>query len=273
MHANARRRGSVARVCSRRGKRVARSRAQRHGIARRDLGRDEETALREGASWSLLVTDLATGKTVYALDPDRLAFSGSVRKLFSVGVALNQLGAGHRFTTPGYRSGSVDANGALRGNLVLVGAGDLTLGGRLLPSGNVAITTFDHNDANNLGTAILTPQDPLRGLNDLARQVRAAGIRSVMGNVVIDDRLFQTYRVPNGNFFITPLLVNENMVDVTASPAQQGAPARVDWRPKTPAFSVTSTLTTSASGSEPDVTLLWIRDSPIATGRRRASAR
>jgi PBP4 family serine-type D-alanyl-D-alanine carboxypeptidase len=207
------------------------------------------------ASWSLLVTDLASGKTVYALDPDRLAFSGSVRKLFSVGVALNKLGADHRFTTPVYRTGSVDASGALHGNLVLVGAGDLTLGGRLLPNGNVAITTFDHNDANNLGTAILTPQDPLHGLNDLARQVRAAGVRSVAGDVVIDDRLFQTYRVPNGNLFITPVLVNENMVDVTASPAQEGAPARVDWRPKTPAFSVTSTLATSASGSEPDVTL------------------
>ena len=177
------------------------------------------------ASWSLLVTDLATGKTVYALDPDRLAFSGSVRKLFSVGVALNQLGAGHRFTTPVYRSGSVDANGALRGNLVLVGAGDLTLGGRLLPSGNVAITTFDHNDANNLGTATSPRRtrctaSTISRAGPRGRDSQRHGQRRNRRPPVPD------VRVPNGNLFITPLLVNENMVDVTASPAQQGAPAR-----------------------------------------------
>ena len=40
--------------------------------------------------------------------PDRLAFTGSVRKLFSVGVALNRLGPSHRFLTPVYRTGAVD---------------------------------------------------------------------------------------------------------------------------------------------------------------------
>jgi D-alanyl-D-alanine carboxypeptidase len=127
------------------------------------------------SKWSLLVTDLKTGTTVYALDPDRMAFTGSVRKLFSVGVALNELGASHRFHTPVYRRGSIGAGGVLRGDLILVGGGDLTLGGRLGSNGGVAFTNFDHNDANNLGTAALTPQDPLRGLNALAREVRAVG--------------------------------------------------------------------------------------------------
>ncbi|PZR56942.1 MAG: peptidase S13 [Candidatus Eremiobacter antarcticus] len=206
------------------------------------------------AFWNLLVTDLTTGKPVYALAPDRLAFTGSVRKLFSVGLALNALGANYRFTTPVYRRGSLDVRGSLAGDLTLVAAGDLTLGGRREINGRIAFTNFDHNDANNLNTAILTPQDPLRGLDELARQVRASGIRSV-NDVVIDNRLFEKYRVPNGNLLITPILVNENMVDVTATPTQAGKVAHLDWRPKTAAFAVRNALTTAARGQPADISL------------------
>jgi PBP4 family serine-type D-alanyl-D-alanine carboxypeptidase len=207
------------------------------------------------ASWSLLVTDLHTGETIYALDPNRLAFTGSVRKLFSVGVSMNRLGAGYRVRTPVYRRGPLGSAGVLHGDLILVGAGDLTFGGRLTAQGAVAYTNFDHNDANNLGTAILTPEDPLRGLNDLARQVRASGIRKVTGDVVVDDRLFEPYRVPNGNLLITPILVNENMVDVTVTPTQPGHAARVDYRPKTAAFRVGGAVMTTSAGKPADVTL------------------
>ncbi|HKE36746.1 MAG TPA: D-alanyl-D-alanine carboxypeptidase/D-alanyl-D-alanine-endopeptidase [Candidatus Baltobacteraceae bacterium] len=207
------------------------------------------------ASWYMLVTDLATGRIVYQMTPDRLAFTGSVRKLFSVGLAMNALGSSHRIVTPVYRQGRVDARGVLRGNLILVAAGDLTFGGRLLPDGSVAFTDFDHNDANNLGTAILTPQDPLHGLDNLARQVRASGIRSVSGDVVVDDRLFDSYRVPNGNLLIAPIMVNENMVDVWVTPAHAGEAAHVDWRPKTAAFSVRANVKTVAGGAQAGIEL------------------
>jgi PBP4 family serine-type D-alanyl-D-alanine carboxypeptidase len=207
------------------------------------------------ATWSLLVADAATGETLYALRPDELAFTGSVRKLFSVGLALQRLGPGHRFTTPVFRRGDVDAQGVLRGDLVLVAAGDLTLGGRLNADGTVAVTDFDHNDANNLGTATLTPQDPLHGLETLARQVAASGIRTVAGEVVVDDRLFEPFRVPNQHLLITPVMVNENMVDVTVTPTWPGRAATVDWRPQTGAFAVTSTVRTAAPGTADTVRL------------------
>lgn len=205
------------------------------------------------AKWNLLVTDLKTGQTIYQLDPDRMAFTGSVRKLYSVGLALNALGAAHRFTTPVYKRGSVNG-GVLQGDLVLVAAGDLTFGGRS-NGDTVTFTDFDHNDANNLGTAMLTPQNPLRGLDALARQVRASGIRSVQGNVLVDDRLFQPYRVPNGNLLITPIILNENMVDVWLKPTLKGESATFDYRPKTPGFYVRSSVATVAAGKPDDVAL------------------
>jgi PBP4 family serine-type D-alanyl-D-alanine carboxypeptidase len=207
------------------------------------------------STWSLFVADVATGETLYELHPDQMALTGSVRKLFSVGLALEQLGADHRFTTPVYRRGSVDAQGALMGDLVLVAAGDLTLGGRVNADGTIAFTDFDHNDANNLGTAILAPQDPLHGLDDLAQQVRASGIRTVTGDVIVDDRLFESFRVPNQNLLITPIVVNENMVDVTVAPTQLGQDASVDWRPRTAAFSVTGMVATTAAGTPDTVSL------------------
>ena len=185
------------------------------------------------ATWNLLVTDVATNEALYALDPEHLAFTGSVRKLFSVGAALSALGPNHRFVTPVYRRGAIDQDGTLRGDLVLVASGYLTFGGRLQQHDAIAFTDFDHNDANNLGTAVLTPQDPLNGLNELARQVRATGLRSVRGDVIIDDRLFDSYRVPNGNLLVTPMLVNENMIDVWGTPAVPGKAMRSGWRPKT----------------------------------------
>ena len=103
----------------------------------------------------------------------------------------------------------------LEGDLVLVASGDLTLAGRDLPDGTIAFTNFDHTEANSLGSAILTDTDPLAGLKSLARQVAAAGIKHVDGDIVVDDRLFDHFRVPNGNVLITPMVVNDNLVDVT----------------------------------------------------------
>ena len=207
------------------------------------------------ATWSLLATDVKTGETFYPLNAEQLSFTGSTRKLFSVGTALNGLGADHRATTPVYRTGTLDAQGALTGNLVLVGQGDLTFGGRRIDANTIQVTDLDHGDANALGTAQLTPQDPLYGIDQLATQVKAAGITSVKGDVAVDDRFFEPYRVPNGNLLITPVLVNENLVDVTITPTQTGQPATVEYRPKTAAFAIESTVTTGPPGSDETVEL------------------
>jgi PBP4 family serine-type D-alanyl-D-alanine carboxypeptidase len=207
------------------------------------------------ARWSMLVADVKSGKTLYALDSDRLSFTGSTRKLFSVGMALDALGTRHRQATPVHRRGRVDARGALHGDLVLVGGADLTFGGRRLGRDGIQYTDFDHNDANNLGTAILTRQDPLFALDALARQVRASGIRSVRGDVAVDDRLFEPYRVPNGNLLITPVMVNENMVDVTVKPTAPGRPATVTHRPATAAFGVDGTVGTVPAGAASSLSL------------------
>ncbi|HET6219500.1 MAG TPA: D-alanyl-D-alanine carboxypeptidase/D-alanyl-D-alanine-endopeptidase [Acidobacteriaceae bacterium] len=207
------------------------------------------------ATWALRVIDVKSGNVIYDLNSQEQLLTGSVRKLYSVGVTLNQLGADYRFKTPVFRNGEVDASGNLTGDLILVATGDLTMGGRDNGNDTLAITDFDHNDADNLGSAILTTPNPLAGLNKLAKQVAASGITKVSGNVIIDDRLFKEFRVPNQKLLITPIVINDNRIDVTILPTQPGQRAHIEWRPHTAAFKVTSDVVTVAKGEETAVTL------------------
>lgn len=207
------------------------------------------------ATWALRVVDVKSGEVIYDLNSQDKLLTGSVRKLYSVGLTLNKLGADHRFKTPVFRRGEVDASGDLKGDLILVAKGDLTMGGRDNGDDTIAITDFDHCDANNLGSAILTTPDPLAGLDKLAAQVAALGIRKVSGDVIIDDRLFKPFRVPNQYLLITPMVINDNRIDVTILPTQPGERARVEWRPHTAGFKVTSDVMTVAAKGRTDVTL------------------
>jgi D-alanyl-D-alanine carboxypeptidase/D-alanyl-D-alanine-endopeptidase (penicillin-binding protein 4) len=206
------------------------------------------------SQWSMIVMDAGTGEVLYSLQPDVLSLTGSVRKLFSVGTALNAIGPDYRFETPVYRNGTVDASGKLTGDLIVKASGDLTFGGRMKADGTIDFTDFDHNEARAFNGAILTPEDPLTAVNQLAAQVRAAGITSISGDVIIDDRLFDAFRVPNGNVLISPILINENVIDVTLAPgANAGQPGELDWRPRTSAMTVQGTSITTADNSAPDI--------------------
>jgi D-alanyl-D-alanine carboxypeptidase/D-alanyl-D-alanine-endopeptidase (penicillin-binding protein 4) len=187
--------------------------------------------------WGYLEVDPANGHTVRSLGPaERLYIPGSSTKLFSVSAALDDLGFDHRFKTPVYAQGKVK-NGTLRGNLVLVASGDLTMGGRTTPKGTVAYTPVDHTYANDVPGATLTPENPLAGLDEIARQVRKSGIRRVDGNVVIDDRLFDPPPAddpdPNLDPWPSPITINDNVIDVEVTPGKVGeAPKVVKWRPQ-----------------------------------------
>src|SRR5262249_29586884 len=64
-----------------------------------------------------------------------------------------------------------------------------------------------------------------------------------------------SFRVPNQELLITPIMVNENMVDVTVAPTQPGQPAAVEWRPRSAAFAVAGSVSTTAAGTPETVAL------------------
>lgn len=186
------------------------------------------------AHWGILIVDADGGETLYAHNPDKLFFPASTTKLYSCSAALAALGPDHRFETPVYSRGTVK-DGRLMGDLILVAQGDLTLGGRTDASGRMAFKDYDHTYANGNIKAELTDTDPLAGLKSLARQVAAAGIHHVQGDVLIDDRLFARSRGSgSGPGVLLPIAVNDNVVDAVVTPADQaGKPASVRMRPET----------------------------------------
>src|SRR5215510_13148946 len=124
--------------------------------------------LYKNSIWGLRVVDLKTGEVLINLRPDYNFFIGSVRKVFSVGELMNEVGAAHTSATPIHRQGTVGKGGVLHGDLILVASGDLTMGGRTNPDGSIAVSNFDHNEANALGNAVLTAPNPLAGYRSLA---------------------------------------------------------------------------------------------------------
>ena len=208
----------------------------------------------QGSTWALRVVDVNSGDVIYDMNSNAQLYVGSVRKLFSVGAALDQYGAQHQFQTPVYRIGTVDASGTLNGSLVLVASGDLSMGGRTNPDGTLAWTNFDHNEANGLGNAQLTTPDPLAGFDSLAAQVAASGIRKINGEVVIDDRLFDPFNFRE-QFDVRPIYVNDDVVDTMIAQGTAGSLTPVDYRPKSAAFTVQSTLKTGNAGTAAKITV------------------
>ena len=203
--------------------------------------------LYDGSVWALRVVDLETGEVIYNQNSKKSFFIGSVRKIFTVGEMLKALGQDHIFRTPIHRQGAVDEEGVLEGDLILVATGDLTMGGRRLPNGTMDVVSFDHNEADVFGNAVLSTPDPLQGYKDLAKQIADFGVSRITGEIIIDDRLFQPYFFRD-EFNIRPIFVNDDLVDVIVNPGEPGGPASVDWRPMSEAFNVESSLQTLGVG-------------------------
>jgi len=208
------------------------------------------------STWGIRVVDLEGGEEIFAsLNADIMLDPASTTKLFTVATGFDVLGSDYRFETPVYRQGEVGTGGVLAGDLVLVASGDLAMGGRGALEGTLEFTDYDHNDANALGMGVLTEGDPLAGLDELAGQVAASGIAEVRGDVVVDDRLFGPGRSFSANeeYIITPIVINDNLIDLIIKPAQPGSPAEVDWRPKSEAYRVESRVETVEEGGQAEI--------------------
>ena len=195
------------------------------------------------ASWGLIVVNPATGKTLYAKNADEMFVPASATKMFTSAAVLETLGPDYRIKTPVYATPATGGSGNAV-NLVLVAQGDPTMGGRTLPDGTIEFMDVDHSETNG----VLTTTDPLAGINDLARQVKASGITNV-ADVVIDDRLFTNYQ---GEYMdlLSPIVINDNRIDLSVTPGAPGAAPSVVMRPESPLYRLDNRVTTGPAGSK-----------------------
>lgn len=210
---------------------------------------------------------LDTGRVVYALNADKLFVPGSTTKLLTEGTALELFGADYRFHTRLYRTGEINADGTLDGDLVVVAGGDPNLSGRLRDDGTLAFENEDHSyDADPHTRAV--PGDPLLVVKRLAHQVAAQRVKRIRGRVVIDHSLFpEGERELGTGVVISPIMINDNLVDVTIGPgASVGAPVVFAQSPATRYVSFVNQAKTGAANSKPEIR--WSRDVANPDGSR-----
>jgi len=120
----------------------------------------------KGASYSWVFTDITSQKTLWEHQSDLLLCPASTLKLVTTAMALNTLGSSFRFQTNVFRTGEIE-NGILKGNLVIVGSGDPSLGS---------------------GKAGAKNADSL--LFQLLNMLKLSGIKQIKGNIHLDDSCF-----------------------------------------------------------------------------------
>jgi len=83
--------------------------------------------------WGIEAVSLDSGRTIVALNSDKLFTPASNAKLFTTAAVFGLIGPDYRFKTTVETMGTLDKYGRLNADLVLVGRGDPNLSGRTLP--------------------------------------------------------------------------------------------------------------------------------------------
>ncbi|HZB44541.1 MAG TPA: D-alanyl-D-alanine carboxypeptidase/D-alanyl-D-alanine-endopeptidase [Pyrinomonadaceae bacterium] len=207
--------------------------------------RDEELGRRIGeliekseaasARWGVHVVSLRDARVLYERDARRLFAPASNMKLYTTAVALELLGAGHRWRTSVYAAAGADAAGTIKGDLVLYGRGAPDLSSRAAPG---------------------------RGsqLSELADKLYARGVRRVRGDVVGDESFFRGEALGAGWLWEdvqwyygaepSALSIDDNEVALAVAPGKEvGAAAEVESLPALEQIRVTNELQTIERGA------------------------
>jgi D-alanyl-D-alanine carboxypeptidase/D-alanyl-D-alanine-endopeptidase (penicillin-binding protein 4) len=213
------------------------------------------------ATFGVAAYDLDAKKQIFGLNAEQLFTPGSTTKLLTMGTALALLGADYRFHTPVYRTGRIEG-GVVKGDLVLVGAGDPNLSGRA-QGDTLGFSNEDHSYAGGGDSVAKAIGDPLAAMRDLGTQIVAKGIKQVDGRVLVDVSMFpQGERELGTGVTISPVVLNDNVVDLLIAPgASAGVAPTVRVSPDLALFKITNELTTGAPHSASTVHRMFTRDS------------
>ena len=212
-----------------------------HEQLRRDLRAIFTERTVDHGLWSATVHSLRHGETLYSFNSFRLQTPASNQKLLTAAAAAERLGWDYRYTTRIYSTGSVDSNGALNGDLVVVSDGDPTI----------------------------NPRHPQRWaiFDEWGKQLAAKGIRTVNGYLIGDDNAFEEPGWGLGwawddlafgyGAAASALQYNENQVELLVGPGQEaGSRGIISVSPSGSGLTINHQVITVAPGEPSRVTLL-----------------
>ena len=187
----------------------------------------------DDAYWGAYVVDLTENRVLYDRNAPRRFIPASNMKLYSTAAALDALGPEYRYATRLYADGEV-RDGTLRGNLVVRGSGDPTIGGRY------------------------TDGDVTRTFREWARELRAQGVRRITGAIVGDDDVFDERALGKGwqwddlvwyyGAEISGLQFDEGTTHLAVSGTSPGRRARIAVSPDVGYVRIDNETTTTSGG-------------------------
>ena len=124
---------------------------------------------------SICVVDASTGKTLFAKNENIGLSTASTLKTITSATAFSLLGKDFKYQTSLAYSGSITSEGTLKGDLLIIGGGDPTLGSWRYESSKEGVI-----------------------LSQWVKAIKAAGIKKIEGRVIGDDSIWSSQTTPDG---------------------------------------------------------------------------
>ncbi len=193
--------------------------------------------------WGMLIMT-ADGQVLFERDADKAFLPASTMKLFTGAVALHVLGPDCTMRTSVYTTQSMHA-GVVHGDLILYGRGDPTLSGRFELENPYSLDSLAYQKTNS-------------GIESLADQIKAQGIKRITGSLIGDESFFLSRKLGPGwecddtqAYYaaeISALTVNDNCLSLTVAPSSIGTAPTITVLPQTEYVKILNTARTSESG-------------------------
>jgi D-alanyl-D-alanine carboxypeptidase/D-alanyl-D-alanine-endopeptidase (penicillin-binding protein 4) len=190
-------------------------------------------------AWGVSVYSLDRGEPLFALNDTTLLVPASTAKLIALAAAAESVGWNYRYETVLRATGPV-VDGVVQGDLIAVGSGDPSIGGR----GGTELAAF-------------------------VNVLKAAGIRRVEGRVIGDDNALEEPRPQLGwawddlgyttGAIFGALNAAENRLELTVSPGPAAGTSASVLTPPTAYRPIDNRVATSPPGSQP---LIWPEQRP-----------
>jgi serine-type D-Ala-D-Ala carboxypeptidase/endopeptidase (penicillin-binding protein 4) len=198
------------------------------------------------ARWGVLI-ETRDGRILYEREADKAFMPASNMKLYTTAAALDAFGPAHKFKTSVYATSPVSRRGEIRGDLILYGRGDPNLSPRF--------ETEDPDRYNELKPAV-----QINAIERLADQIKRAGVRIVLGDLIGDDSYFAgdllgpSWEWDDLQFSygaeVSALTVNDNIVSFKCTPGPKvGDPPVIAAQPLTGYVKIVNHAQTTAGGA------------------------
>jgi len=223
------------------------------GFAQQKFENALENLLQEAeyknASVGIHIQDLKSGETLFKLDSEKLLIPASTMKVVTSASALELLGADYRFETKLGYIGETEKNNTLKGDLILIGGADPTLGS-------------EHFKNHNFHPHFLQVW---------AQKIKSAGIHQINGDLILDGSIYDSEKVPVtwiwediGNYYgagANAFTIYDNLFRITFnSPRKAGKATKItSLYPKIKGLEITNKVVSADNNSD----LAYVFGSPF----------